>query len=416
MLNLLIRKAICVMDKFKNRNIVKSHTDTSTTVKPESSRNSGHNENLREELKVLKQISENTQRDQKIIDILPQIAWTTSADGNIEFFNKRWYKYTGITEITDLNKAWWQATISSDHNAIEDFWKELLISGEEADIKIRIFNVNDNSYHWHLVSLVPVKNNSNEITNWIGTGTDIHNEVIQTKQLDTKNTELQAINHYLDHFVHAIAHDLRAPVANIKMLTQILNKDNIVNKEKLIHNMCYNVDKLDNTITGLIKVIDAQGNKNPFTKNISLLDVVKDVLKSENNFITNYKANINILISHSLKFNYVKDFIKSIISNLLKNSLEYSKEFDSPNITISAHRYNTDTIKLIFEDNGIGMDIHTIKNKIFKPFSKFTEQSKGMGLGLHIIDTMVKKNGGKIEVESEINKGTKFILFLKEYE
>ncbi len=374
------------------------------------------NKNLREELITLKQISDNTQRDQRIIDILPQIAWTTSSEGKIEFFNKRWYKYTGINVNSDLNKAWWQATLTADHNAIEFFWKELKKTGKESDIKIRIFNNADNSYHWHLVSLVPVKNSNNEITNWIGTGTDIHNEIIQTKQLDSKNTELQAINHYLDHFVHAIAHDLRAPVANIKMFSKVLKNDSAINKEKLISNIQLNIDKLDNTITGLIKVIEAQENTDPFTRNINLVNIVKDVIKSEHEFINTYKAHINILISDSLEFNYVKGFIISIITNLLKNSLEFSKESVPPNITICAHRYNTDTIKIMFKDNGIGIDIKTFKNRLFKPFSKFTELSKGMGLGLHIIDTMVKRNGGKIEVESELNKGTKFILHLKEYE
>lgn len=400
------------MDHIKNKNIDnnKSQGYTKTTE------HTVLNKNLKEELNFLKQISDNTHRDKKIIDILPQIAWTTSAKGEIEFFNKRWYKYTGAKANTDLNKTWWYATLSADHNAIEDFWNDILKTGKESDIKIRIYNTNEEAYHWHLVSLVPVKNDDNEIINWIGTGTDIHNEVIQTKLLDSKNTELQAINHYLDHFVHAMAHDLRAPVANIKMLTKILSKDTSANKDKLMHNMFYNVEKLDNTIQGIIKVIDAQGNKDPFTKNINLLEIVNEVLSSENDFITNYKANINISISRSLQLNYVKGFIKSIITNLLKNALEYSKESIPPEISISAHRYNSDTIKLIFEDNGIGMDIQTIKNKIFKPFSKFTHQSKGMGLGLHIIDTMVKRNGGKVEVESEINMGTKFILYLKEYE
>ena len=200
-----------------DKNKLQVNTDIAGSQVPDS--DSGHNKNLKDELNVLKQISENTHRDKKIIDILPQIAWTTSAKGEIEFFNKRWYQYTGTKTSSDLNKTWWYATLSADHNAIEDFWKVLIKTGNESDIKIRIYNIKEDTYHWHLVSLVPVKNDYNEIINWIGTGTDIHNEVIQTKQLDTKNTELQAINHYLDHFVHAMAHDLRAPLANIKMLT-----------------------------------------------------------------------------------------------------------------------------------------------------------------------------------------------------
>jgi signal transduction histidine kinase len=73
------------------------------------------------------------------------------------------------------------------------------------------------------------------------------------------------------------------------------------------------------------------------------------------------------------------------------------------------------TVILRFKDNGIGMDLLRYGNNLFKPFKRFSTKAEGKGIGLHIIKSMIEKNGGRIEVKSEINVGTEFICYLKVY-
>ena len=390
----------------KSEVFVMEYKDKNTVIRKTQS--------LGKELDYLRSVSDENKRAQKIIDVLPQIAWTASASGHIDFFNKRWYKYTGTHYEEDLNKLWWKIICKDDHSAMENFWNQIKEKGIASEIRVRIKH--DDLYRWHLVSLIPVKDEANKVVNWIGTGTDIHEQVMQTKKLDSRNAELLAINHYLEHFVHAVAHDLRAPVSNLRLLSQALNKAPEVDKAKLMTTISSNVNRLDETLTGLIKVIDIQKTDEPVSYNINLLNEVNEVIKDlEENLNANHSA-LSINIPEGLIFSYVKPFLKVIITNLLANSIEYSNKKHSLKLSIDAIRLDEDTIQLTIEDNGMGIDLQKDGKRLFRPFNKLNQQSKGMGLGLHIVETMVQRNGGRIEIESELDKGTKITLYLKEYD
>ena len=72
-------------------------------------------------------------------------------------------------------------------------------------------------------------------------------------------------------------------------------------------------------------------------------------------------------------------------------------------------------IILTFKDNGEGIDLEKFGSRLFTPFTRFNTEQEGKGIGLYIVKKMIEKNGGKIEVESEIGKGTTFIIYLREY-
>jgi signal transduction histidine kinase len=67
-----------------------------------------------------------------------------------------------------------------------------------------------------------------------------------------------------------------------------------------------------------------------------------------------------------------------------------------------------------FQDNGRGIDLESFGDKLFKPFYQIDSRQEGKGMGLHIVKRMLEKNGGRIEVASQVNSGTRFIAYLKE--
>jgi two-component system CheB/CheR fusion protein len=64
----------------------------------------------------------------------------------------------------------------------------------------------------------------------------------------------------------------------------------------------------------------------------------------------------------------------------------------------------------------MGIDLKRLGHKLFKPFSRLTTQAEGKGIGLHLVRSMIEKNGGRIEVESVVNGGTRFRCYLHEYQ
>jgi signal transduction histidine kinase len=111
---------------------------------------------------------------------------------------------------------------------------------------------------------------------------------------------------------------------------------------------------------------------------------------------------------------YPEVYLYSILTNLITNSIKYSAE-QPLKIIIHSFREN-DRVYLEFMDNGIGIDLEKHRDKLFKPFQRFTEKSEGKGIGLSIISHLIAKNGGNLSIESEPGQGCKFICCLIEYD
>ena len=111
---------------------------------------------------------------------------------------------------------------------------------------------------------------------------------------------------------------------------------------------------------------------------------------------------------------YVAPFMKSIMRNLLSNALKYRSNKRPLVIEVSTKPAGQ-LMLLEVKDNGIGLDLKRYGKKLFKPFERLTKQASGQGLGLHLVKTMVERNGGYIEVDGSEDMGMCFRLYLKPY-
>ena len=112
--------------------------------------------------------------------------------------------------------------------------------------------------------------------------------------------------------------------------------------------------------------------------------------------------------------NYVEGYIRSIVGNMISNALKYAYPDRPPRLDIDFDMKDDHYI-IHFTDNGMGIDLDKYGKDLFKPFKRFSSEGKGMGIGLHMINNMVQKNGGRIDVKSKPGEGTKFSVYLKEY-
>jgi len=101
--------------------------------------------------------------------------------------------------------------------------------------------------------------------------------------------------------------------------------------------------------------------------------------------------------------------LNQVFSNIIDNAIKYNdKEKGIINIF---SKKNNDTITYIIEDNGMGIP-QNFHHKIFEIFQRLDNKIEGEGIGLNIVQKIIEKHGGKISIESEVNKGTKFFISL----
>jgi len=280
-------------------------------------------------------------------------------------------------------------------------------------LAVTSFPMDDELYYCVIVTDITVQKN-------IETGLEFKIEeralelAASNKRLNEIITELNNTNKYLDNFVHAIAHDLRAPVANLKLTEEVFRNANEQQKKKLLSSIHKNINRLDMTLKGLVQIIDTQDNREMSKDGIDVIAIVNQVLAAHQEKINEVKAEVLINKNTEEKIRYVEGYIRSIIRNLLTNALKYTFPGRKPVIEISFDREG-DFFILSVKDNGPGIDLSKYGKNLFNPFQRISSKTDGMGIGLHIVNNMVTRNGGHIRVESEPGKGTEFILYLKEY-
>ncbi|TAF74555.1 MAG: hypothetical protein EAZ53_08560 [Bacteroidetes bacterium] len=238
----------------------------------------------------------------------------------------------------------------------------------------------------------------------------------QNAEISHQKANIEYANKTKDKLLSVLGHDLRGPFATFKNLIQlmdmkVLSQDDVVTHIKDMSSLADStLLMLDNTL------IWARGQMNGEMleqKNIELYIIVKEVLSflSETAKIKNIEL-INHTPPELVAFadaNQIKIVIRNLVSNAIKFTLPNGK------ITIAAHSYNDEFVSIRVTDTGIGMKPEDVE-KLFtsEHFTKTgTKNEKGTGLGLLLCKDYIETNGGKINVTSEVNKGTTFAFTLK---
>lgn len=383
-------------------------------------------ERVKERTKALA-ISE--KRHRSLITATTSIVWTCNAEGQIEKRVPLWEKFTGQQWEQYKGFGWLEAIHPDDREKIKRKWKETKNKQTILKLESRLLSTSGN-YRHILLHGVPIISEDGRMQELIGTISDIDDQKRAEEVLMSNNKELEEayrnveiINNklknskdVLETFVYAAAHDLRSPVVNLKSLLTFIHKTKDINKKfELFARFEEAVHRLDNTISGLGEIIEMQEADISTAKVIYFQDILDQILAEYSHKVIATDAKIDASFESCPSIIYLESYLTSIMTNMVTNALKYHKEGQSPQLFIRAEKEG-DIVILTFRDEGIGMDLERYGKNLFKPFKRFTTQAEGKGIGLHIIKSMMEKNGGRIELDSELGRGTTFRCYLREYQ
>ncbi|MBA2493884.1 MAG: HAMP domain-containing histidine kinase [Acidobacteria bacterium] len=225
-------------------------------------------------------------------------------------------------------------------------------------------------------------------------------------------------NEQHDAFLNAVTHELKTPIASIRLYLETLKTREVAEDKRLefYEIMLTDSNRLLNTVEQVLQAGQTRERKRLL--NISQINLEKLLKESVEIIRRRYNLNENTIefaeIKNNIKVSGDAAELQTVFTNLLDNAVKYSKN----NVKILVEMKNSDKkkVEIRIKDSGVGIAQNELK-RIFKRFYRVpnlsTQKAKGTGLGLYIVRSIVKKHGGKIWVESKgEEKGSTFIVQL----
>jgi signal transduction histidine kinase len=220
-------------------------------------------------------------------------------------------------------------------------------------------------------------------------------------------------NRDLEQFSYIVSHNLRAPIANITGLVQILKQANLSLDERVAtENFLFqSVLKLDEVAKDLNHILHVQREIKEKKTKVIFSGLLNDVLAGFHLVIE--RENIIVLtdFSEAKELFTIKSYLYSIFFNLISNSIKYRQQDKTTIVDIRSWKENNN-IMIRFKDNGRGIDLASNRNEVFGLYRRFHSDVAGKGMGLFMVKNQVKTLGGAIDVQSEPNVGTTFLIEL----
>lgn len=337
-----------------------------------------------------------------IIDLIPQSIFVRTLDGRYLFVNKTFAATYGLSPETLMEKSD-NGEITVDKIFLEHD-REVIATGSAKTIpELKYTGPDGNTRVYYEVKVpynIPGKNEK-----------AVLGIVLDITEQRAVNANLMQRNKDLEQFSYIISHNLRAPVANILGLAEVLqNTDVIADDEKaILKNIRSSVKRLDRVINDLNYILEFKNQDMQQKEWVNFSCLLADIKLSLAGNSENEGVQIIGEFEEAMGMHTVKSYLYSIFYNLISNSIKYTQPGVVPIIVISSSS-DDNKVRLKFKDNGIGIDMQTSGKHLFGLYKRFHFHIEGKGMGLYMVKTQVDALHGKITVDSEVGKGSEFTI------
>ncbi|MEQ9262015.1 MAG: PAS domain-containing protein [Owenweeksia sp.] len=293
-------------------------------------------------------------------------------------------------------------------NAVDKAIKE----GKGYELDLQIITGLGNERWVRAIGVTEIENN--ECVRLYGTFQDIHDRKMAELELSALLEVTNDQNKRLLNFAHIVSHNLRSHSGNLSMTLGFLERDHSEEmKAEMMPLLRQSVDNLEETIRHLNEVVAINTQVNDSLQVLNLKKHLNGAIGNVQALLKTAGGEIINTLSGDVKVYAVPAYLDSVFLNLLTNSIKYRSKSRSLQIHLSFEQKGKQVV-LSIVDNGIGIDLKRHGDKIFRMYKTFHNNKDARGIGLFITKNQVEAMGGKIKVESKVDHGTTFKIYLNQ--
>ncbi len=322
------------------------------------------------------------------MESIPQIAFTATHRGEIEFANKYWFEYSSSDNTFP--------EIHPDDGDINSIWLHSIKEGNSIEKELRLRKPGTDEYRYHLLRVIPIRE-SDQIVKWVGTFTDIEEQ----KQVEQKK----------DEFLSIASHELKTPLTSIKAYVQLLEKNIDKMDTGTVRNYLQRAEtqlgKLSDLIADLLDISKIESGRMKFNKRRfnfeTMLNSTIDLIRQ-----TNQDAVITKTGSAGIELFGDDVRLEQVLINYLTNAIKYSPDHKEVQLHVEVSPEQEIIVKV--SDKGVGIPIEK-QDKLFQKFFRVEDTShrfQGLGIGLYICAEIIRRHNGTFGVVSEPGRGSTF--------
>lgn len=359
----------------------------------------------------------------QLADTLPQMVWVTQPDGYHEYYNRRWYEFTGVPLGSTDGEGWNGMFHPEDQEKAWAAWRHSLATGDPYEIEYRLKH-HSGTYRWTLGRALPIRNSQGEIERWFGTCTDID----ALKRLTSEREQLleserearsqaERASQLKDEFLATVSHELRTPLNAILGWAQVLRHDqiktdtlkkglsvierNAISQSRLIEDIL----DMSRIITGKIRLDVQEVDLHDLIA--STVETVRPAAEAKEIFIQ------KVLDPRAGPVHGDPNRLQQVAWNLLSNAVKFTPK--GGKIQISLERVGSH-VEMTVADTGQGIEPEFLPFA-FDRFRQFdgstTREHSGLGLGLSLVKQLIDLHGGQVSVASPgKDQGATFVVKL----
>lgn len=342
---------------------------------------------------------------------IPQLAWIAGCDGQVNWYNDRWFQYTGKT-LAEMERDGWQGV--HDPGFFPKFveqWKRSLASGEPLDLELPLRGA-DGRYKWFLTRVIAARDSRGAVVSWFGTSTDID-------ELRKIRMQLAGSLKVRDEFLSIASHELKTPLTSLKLQLQLTDRSTqperglVPSAEELSHSLklaLRQVDSLTDLVENLLDISRIRtGRFLVSASEVDLSELVRNVVSQCSQQLNTAGIRLDLQLEDEVIGQWDQRRLEQVVVNLVSNAIKYAPKSTLRMSTGRKSGYACFSV----EDSGPGIAEDRLP-KIFERFERAGAEKNvaGLGLGLFIVKEIIEAHHGKISVTSELQKGTRFYIEL----